>query len=1063
MKAPSHFTVCLTMVILMIVGAALIPLLDVGISPPPRQGSTLTVDFHWPRVAPQVVEHSVTSLIEGIASGVKGVESVSSESFFGYGRVRIRLKKSAAVSAVRFEIASLLRQIYPRLPEGVSYPSLTGGEVVHDDSRTNQSTVLLTYHINSGLPEHEIAEYAESAIAAPLRRAEGVTAVDVAGATGRYLEIGYNPHQLSAYGISSTDIAEAIRNFTGRADIIGDVRRDNPGGTPLRQTLYLASEPVPLAEIPLTTADGHTVYLNNLVTSRIKYWPPGHYYRLNGLNTVYLNISVPAGANLMSLSSRLQKEVAALAPGLREGVYLTLAHDSAAEERTEVFNLVTRSLLSVVILLLCVWLTRRNGRYLFIIASTLAADVLISVIVYYLIGLRLHIFSMAGITVSLSLIIDASIVMADHYSYHRNRKAFLAILAAMLTTIGALGTVFALPDGWQNDLYDFARIIIVNLSVSLLVAVLFVPALTERLRYDSRGTLPLRRARRIVRWDRFYRRYIALLHRHRPLGYALLVLAFGLPLFALPPRLGGKASRGTGEPQPWHERLYNSTLGSDFFRRYVTEPLEAPLGGSLRLFVESLDENRRDEGDQRPLLHIRGQIPQGGTAEELNAKVVLVEDLLRSLRGIERFTTEIDGRGARLDVEFSDSAAFTSLPYLVENRVIARLIRIGGADWSTYGVSQMGFSNSLNLQHRSHRLMLTGYNFDRLCRYASDLCRYVAGNPRVRDVAIEVPGHRSGEKELYLDYDRTAMALYGVKPADLHAALQGLLQTTSVGRYDDGTGPIEVVMKSDQTDRFDKWRILNSYLPLAGSEVKASDLATIGEREATGCIPKERQEYVLAVAFNVLGSYTYTLRFIDETIEGFNALLPMGYRCDREQYGSPDSAEAPYWVLAVVVAVVFFVCAVLFESLRVPLVIISLIPLSFIGLFLTFRLTGTEFGTGGFASMVMLSGVVVNSGIYIFNEYRLLCRRSPARRQTAVRLYVKAYEHKIIPVLLTVASTVLGLVPFFFDGEEEPFWFSFATGVGGGLLFSIPALVFLMPLLLKSASRRPAHDGERPS
>ena len=995
MKAPSHFTVCLTMVILMIVGAALIPLLDVGISPPPRQGSTLTVDFHWPRVAPQVVEHSVTSLIEGIASGVKGVESVSSESFFGYGRVRIRLKKSAAVSAVRFEIASLLRQIYPRLPEGVSYPSLTGGEVVHDDSRTNQSTVLLTYHINSGLPEHEIAEYAESAIAAPLRRAEGVTAVDVAGATGRYLEIGYNPHQLSAYGISSTDIAEAIRNFTGRADIIGDVRRDNPGGTPLRQTLYLASEPVPLAEIPLTTADGHTVYLNNLVTSRIKYWPPGHYYRLNGLNTVYLNISVPAGANLMSLSSRLQKEVAALAPGLREGVYLTLAHDAAAEERTEVFNLVTRSLLSVVILLLCVWLTRRNGRYLFIIAATLAADVLISVIVYYLIGLRLHIFSMAGITVSLSLIIDASIVMADHYSYHRNRKAFLAILAAMLTTIGALGTVFALPDGWQNDLYDFARIIIVNLSVSLLVAVLFVPALTERLRYDSRGTLPLRRARRIVRWDRFYRRYIALLHRHRPLGYALLVLAFGLPLFALPPRLGGKASRGTGEPQPWHERLYNSTLGSDFFRRYVKEPLEAPLGGSLRLFVESLDENRRDEGDQRPLLHIRGQIPQGGTAEELNAKVVLVEDLLRSLRGIERFTTEIDGRGARLDVEFSDSAAFTSLPYLVENRVIARLIRIGGADWSTYGVSQMGFSNSLNLQHRSHRLMLTGYNFDRLCRYASDLCRYVAGNPRVRDVAIEVPGHRSEEKELYLDYDRTAMALYGVKPADLHAALQGLLQTASVGRYDDGTGPIEVVMKSDQTDRFDKWRILNSYLPLAGSEVKASDLTTIGEREATGCIPKERQEYVLAVAFNVLGSYTYTLRFIDETIEGFNARLPMG--------------------------------------------------------------------TGGFASMVMLSGVVVNSGIYIFNEYRLLSRRSPARRQTAVRLYVKAYEHKIIPVLLTVASTVLGLVPFFFDGEEEPFWFSFATGVGGGLLFSIPALVFLMPLLLKGTSRRPAHAGERPS
>ena len=143
MKAPSNFTVCLTMVIVMIIGMAMIPLLDVGIKPPPRQGMTLTVNYRWPGAAPKVVEHSVTSVIEGVASGVKGVESVSSESFFGRGRVRIRLKKSVNVSAVRFEIASMLRQIYPKLPEGVTYPTLTGGEIVNNTDRSNKTVLCL--------------------------------------------------------------------------------------------------------------------------------------------------------------------------------------------------------------------------------------------------------------------------------------------------------------------------------------------------------------------------------------------------------------------------------------------------------------------------------------------------------------------------------------------------------------------------------------------------------------------------------------------------------------------------------------------------------------------------------------------------------------------------------------------------------------------------------------------------------------------------------------------------------------------------------------------------------
>ena len=149
----SSFSLLLTMVILMIIGAALIPLVDVGSSPKPRQGKTLTISYGWRNASPKVVEQEVTSKIEGLVSAVKGVAEVSSESYFGSGRVTVVLKKEADVSAVKFEISSLLEQVRKKLPEEVSYPERTGGEVgnVAGAPEENRGRHLVTYQGNYNL------------------------------------------------------------------------------------------------------------------------------------------------------------------------------------------------------------------------------------------------------------------------------------------------------------------------------------------------------------------------------------------------------------------------------------------------------------------------------------------------------------------------------------------------------------------------------------------------------------------------------------------------------------------------------------------------------------------------------------------------------------------------------------------------------------------------------------------------------------------------------------------------------------------------------------------------
>ncbi len=89
-------------------------------------------------------------------ASVKGVESVSSDSYFGSGRVVVELKENAPVSATKFEIASLIRQIRKKLPEGVSYPSLAGGEVQTGKDREEAVKHILTYQVNASMTDEQI-------------------------------------------------------------------------------------------------------------------------------------------------------------------------------------------------------------------------------------------------------------------------------------------------------------------------------------------------------------------------------------------------------------------------------------------------------------------------------------------------------------------------------------------------------------------------------------------------------------------------------------------------------------------------------------------------------------------------------------------------------------------------------------------------------------------------------------------------------------------------------------------------------------------------------------------
>lgn len=1015
----SSFSVTLIFVVMMVMGFALAPLLDVGTDPTSRQGKHLTIRCEWPQVSAKVVEQNLTAPIEGMVSALKGVESVSSRSSFGHCEVNVRLKENQNVSTVKFSISSMLRQSYAKFPKGVSFPMIEGGEIVNEQKANHESQLLLTYHVNADMQPEMIKKLISGMVVRPLETIDGVAKVEVTGTTERYMEVSYDPMQLSACGVTPQEMQDAIRNYIGKDEVVGTMLQTTADHKQERVAFRLvtANKEADLASVPIKKIGGKVIYLNDLAQIKVKKQDPLGYYRVNGLNTIYINVYASADANFVRLSDAVQEEMNVVKSQIRQPLYVHLAYDSAQQQRDEKAKLVGRTLLSLLFLLAFVFVVYRSFKYLTVVAFALAANFLMAIIAYWAFGLKLHVYSLAGITVSMGLIIDSTIVMADHYGYYHNRKAFLSILAAMLTSIGSLIIIFFLPQEMQDDLSDFAWIVIVNLVVALLVSFFFVPALMEQWHCAVPRLWSCKR-RLVVRWNHIYHRYLLLTSRHRWVYYIALLWAFGIPFHAM--------------PEDW---------GMDkcvFLTDY--------LGGISQMFVDYLDGSvQRRNADERKTLHVQALMPVGGTAVQLNDKMILVEELLKKYPEIKEFVTRIDGRQGEITVKFRDGVD-ASFPYRLESMVIGKVITIGGADWSTYGVSERGFSNSIDLQYKANRIKISGYNYAQLYRLSENISGYLGKNPRVQDIAIETPGFENQEDEVYVDYQKNRLGMYGLSPYDIHRELRMLLSPEYVGAYKDHQMNVDVYLKPLPVEQYDLWHMENSQFHVDSLQLFASDVMKLQRREAKEVIPKEKQEYVLNVAFNVLGSYTYTTEYLDSVMAHFKRTLPVGYHCEMPSYKGADSEGANYWLLLLVAVLIFFICSVVFESLRMALVVVSMIPVSLIGAFLTFIITGVEFGSGGFASLVLLSGIVVNSAIYILCQYAKIQKEKSISRMKA---YLCAFNHKIVPIYLTVISTIVGLVPFFLEQSEEPFWFSFAVGITGGLLLSIPAMIFVMPLFLK--------------
>lgn len=556
-KSPkiSSFSIIVAFICVALVGLAFLPMLPVKLSPS-RNLPKLTVSYTMPGNPARVIEAEITSSLEAMLARISGIREIRSKSANGSGSVTLEFDKHTNIDAARFEASTIVRQLWPELPEGVSYPVI---EMSRPDEK--DSYPFISYTLNAPASFIYIQQYAEEHIKPRLTGLAGIYKIDVRGATPMEWQLVYDSRQLDLLDITLQDIIQAIQTYYTQ-EFLGLVTTGHKEPGEKQEWIRLVllpgekSDLFDSSQITVTNKADKLIRLDQLLKVSRQEETPQSYYRINGLNFIYISIRAEETANQLQVASHIRQEIEEIRQNLPPGYELHVGYDATRYIREELEKIYFRSALTVIILLLFVLLITRSLRYLLLILISLLINLATAIILYYLLKLEMQLYSLAGITISLSLIIDNTIVMIEHMRIRQNCNAFLPVLTATLTTAGALMIIFFLDEKLRINLQDFAAVVIINLLVSLLIALFLVPALIEKIGLYSRKTKKRKVKRSFskriaVYFTRFYEKQIVFLSNWKKTACLLLILLFGLPVFMLPDKIEVEDKQLPPAPTIW--------------------------------------------------------------------------------------------------------------------------------------------------------------------------------------------------------------------------------------------------------------------------------------------------------------------------------------------------------------------------------------------------------------------------------------------------------------------------------------------------------------------------------
>lgn len=988
-----------------------------GIRCYPEIGVDLNPDVDLPIVSvrvtydgasPEEMETLVTKPIENRVSQVSGIKSLSSTVLEGYSETVLEFNLGVDPQVKSSEVREKVSSVRKSLPDDIDEPVT---QTVDLNARA-----IVAYVFSSPVRSRgEIRRIIEDNISDELQMVDGVSEVQVLGASQRAIRIVLKPQKLAEYGISYQNVR----------DIINKNNYNTPGGKAKSKDMEITVRTVgkyntvaDIRKVVVANDNGRPVYISEVADVIDDWEDEDTYASANGVPSVLTFIRKQSKTNTVDVTDNVNAKMELLKKShLPPDIRVDKVRDQSRYIRDNIADVWNTILFGGFLALAITYMFLRNFRATIVGGLCIPTAVISTFFMMKLMDFTLNNMSLMALSLAIGMLIDDAIVVIENIFRHIEmgktpyvaaREATEELILAVLATSFVMFAVFV-PVGNMGEIIgqffkQFGLTVAFAIAFSTLVALTMTPMVSAYwIKAESEEESAKTRNKYLQRFlDKFETGFQSVREMYNSLmGWcmerpkkivAISVLSLGVNLLLLP-------FVGT-EFQPTYD---SGEFSVNFKAPYGTALYKTvELAKPMQEYVSSLPEVRIVALN---IGNARNPVNQGS----LDIKLKPTNERKRSMQQI---MDELRSRFGN-----------------VEGLRVSVVSNQGGGRGDSRPV-QIG---------------LRGSNIKELKQYALDLADKLRNTPGATDVEIS---DSDEEPEIVIRLDHAKASELGLNATDVGEVVEmAFMGKATSNSYTIGDNDYDIILQMDKTKRMDMNDVQNLRVSSSsGTFVRLGDIANITFGSGPTRIEREDKQRQITVYANAVGTSPGDLinKAKNEYIPELN--MPAGY--SYKMIGQADNMARSFKEVtkAVVLAIVmvYMTLAAQFESFSQPLIIMASLPFALIGAILGLLVAGQTANMMSMIGFIMLLGLVTKNAILLL-DYANQAREHGMPLKEAV---LEACSLRLRPIFMTTLSTILGMLPIALGiGEGAELRQSMGVVLVGGLTTSTMLTLIVIPLL----------------
>lgn len=834
----------------------------------------------------------------------------------------------------------------------------------------------------------------------PIERVPGVSQVTLYGVDKREIAIRLDESKIAAYKLSVPTIINTMRsmNFSQSAGFLNTA-----------QGKILISPNGQFKSIEEVENVPINAFVKLKDVANISYELPEREEgrHLHQTYAIGMDVMKESSANLVDVATRVMAvvEEAKTNPQF-DGISLFVMQNTAEDVTTSLGNLTEAGLIGAFLSIVVLYAFLRHFATTIIVVLSVPFAICITLGAMYMMGYSLNVLSLMGLMLAIGMLVDNAVVVTESIFHERQLD----------------------DDIKRATVNGVNHVSLAVIAGTCTTAIVFLPNIIGK-KID-----------------------VTIFLEHVAIAICISLFASLLIAQTLIPLLTSKIKNipktHTGEDK-WHI-YYRKALNvvmkhqkKSFFVGFLLF-----ISMVIPLNIVSSDE---ESGVSNSRMWLNYNIQGNQSLEEVEKAVVLMEDYLYQNKELFEF----DSVYSYYRPGFARSTLNMNKELTKSPSEIKKAIE---ANWPTLVIAKPQFGWDQG-NGGGVRISLAGAATETLIEIADQVVPQLANIDGLEDVKSEITGD---QKEIQIIVDRDKIQRYGLSSREVAQAASSALRGMNLRTYrDPNAGEIQVRLKfSDDVEKsLERFKSI-IVMSKGNIDYRLDQLAEITVTPRLNQIYRRFRQTNLAIGANLAEGTT-----LEQAQERISQLmnqieLPNGYKWSLtgsfERQKEAENVMQINMLLALIM--IYIVMAALFESLVLPTAVITSLLFSISGTFWALAITGTSMSVMVMIGILILMGIVVNNGIVLVDRINQL-RDAGATLYEAV---VEGSTSRLRPILMTVSTTILGLLPLAIGdanigGTGSPEYSPMAIAIMGGLIFSTATSLLLVPLayvlLLKLADR----------